>query len=98
VARPRPAGSRNEYPSGTWPVWSVGWPGARKPPSRALYEQVAGTVYGVLRSVARDPTLAEDVTQDVLVEVWRTASRFDPRRGSRMAWIVAPTGAGRLAL
>jgi RNA polymerase sigma-70 factor (ECF subfamily) len=53
-----------------------------------LYEEVAATIYGLVRRVVRDPAQSEEVTQEVLVEVWRMASRFDPARGSAMAWIM----------
>jgi RNA polymerase sigma-70 factor, ECF subfamily len=54
----------------------------------ALYDRVAGSVYGVVRRVVRDPAQSEEVTQEVLVEVWRTAARFDPDRGSAQTWIL----------
>jgi RNA polymerase sigma-70 factor (ECF subfamily) len=53
----------------------------------ALYDQVAAAVFGVTRSVVRDLSQSEEVTQEVFVEVWRTASRFDRARGSAMAWV-----------
>jgi RNA polymerase sigma-70 factor, ECF subfamily len=52
-----------------------------------LYDLVAPRVYGLIRRVLRDPAQAEEVTQEVLVEVWRTASRFDAARGSATSWI-----------
>jgi RNA polymerase sigma-70 factor (ECF subfamily) len=52
-----------------------------------LYDLVAPRVYGLIRRVLRDPAQAEEVTQEVLVEVWRTATRFDGARGSATAWI-----------
>ncbi|GHF47318.1 RNA polymerase sigma-70 factor (ECF subfamily) [Amycolatopsis bartoniae] len=51
-----------------------------------LYEVVAGPVYGVVRRVVRDVAQSEEVTQEVLVELWRTAPRFDPARGSVLNW------------
>ena len=43
---------------------------------------------GVVRRVLRDPAQSEEVAQEVLVEVWRTAPRFDPARGSATTWVV----------
>jgi RNA polymerase sigma-70 factor, ECF subfamily len=54
----------------------------------ALYDRIAPLVHGVVRRVVRDPAQSEEVTQEVLVEVWRTAVRFDPDRGSARAWIL----------
>jgi RNA polymerase sigma-70 factor, ECF subfamily len=54
----------------------------------AVYDQLAGPVYGLIRKVVRDPAQSEEVTQEVLLEVWRTASRFDPARGSAATWVM----------
>jgi RNA polymerase sigma-70 factor, ECF subfamily len=54
----------------------------------AVYEQIATSVFGIVRRVIRDPAQSEEVTQDVLLEVWRTAASFDTARGSAMAWVM----------
>ncbi|PSL44090.1 RNA polymerase sigma-70 factor (ECF subfamily) [Saccharothrix carnea] len=53
-----------------------------------LYDVVAGRVFSLVRRVVRDHAQSEEVTQEVLVEVWRTAARFDPGRGSALAWVM----------
>jgi RNA polymerase sigma-70 factor, ECF subfamily len=53
----------------------------------AVYDQVAASVFGIVRRVIRDPAQSEEVTQDVLLEVWRNAAKFDSGRGSATAWV-----------
>ena len=54
----------------------------------AVYDRVHTQVYGLVRRVLRDPSQSEEIAQEVLLDVWRTASRFDRSRGSAMAWIM----------
>ncbi|EGX56903.1 sigma factor [Streptomyces zinciresistens K42] len=54
----------------------------------ALYDRVAGSVLGVARAVLRDRAQSEEVAQEVLVEVWRTAPRYRPDRGTPANWIL----------
>jgi RNA polymerase sigma-70 factor (ECF subfamily) len=54
----------------------------------ALYDQVAAAVFGVAKRVLRDPAQSEEVAQEVMLEVWRTAARFDSGKGSAMAWMM----------
>jgi RNA polymerase sigma-70 factor (ECF subfamily) len=58
-----------------------------EPAFTRLYDLVAPRVYGLVRRVLRDPAQAEEVAQEVFVEVWRTATRFDPAKGSATAWV-----------
>ncbi|MEE1810607.1 sigma-70 family RNA polymerase sigma factor [Streptomyces sp. BE133] len=53
-----------------------------------VYDAVSGPVLGLVRSVLRDPAQSEEVAQEVLVEVWRTAPRFRASRGSAMNWVL----------
>ena len=49
---------------------------------------VCAPVWGVVLRVVRDPAQSEEVAQEVLVEVWRTAPRYDPMLGGAMAWVL----------
>ena len=53
-----------------------------------VYDAVAGPVYGMVLRVLRDRSQSEEVAQEVLVEVWRQATRFDPSKGSVKGWVL----------
>jgi len=53
-----------------------------------LYDATAARVHGLVLRVVRDPAQAEEVTQEAFLEVWRTATRFDPDRGSAISWLL----------
>lgn len=52
-----------------------------------LYDATAPLVHGVVRRIVRDPAHSEEVTQEVFVELWRIAPRFDADRGTVSAWV-----------
>jgi len=51
-----------------------------------LYDALSPLVYGVVLKVVRDPSQAEEVAQEVFVELWRLAARFDGTKGSAKTW------------
>jgi RNA polymerase sigma-70 factor (ECF subfamily) len=53
-----------------------------------LHRAYGGTVLAYLRSALRDPAAAEDVHQDVFLEVWRRGPAYDPDRGSIGTWVM----------
>ncbi len=53
-----------------------------------LYDLTSIRVLGLTRRVLCNPSDAEEVTQDVFLEIWRRAVRFDPSRGSALNWIL----------
>lgn len=61
-----------------------------------LYDVLSPLVYGVVLKVVRDPSQAEEVAQEVFVELWRLAARFDGTKGSAKTW--AATLAHRRAI
>ncbi len=53
-----------------------------------LYDQTAPRVHGLIVRILRDVAQSEEVTQEVFLEVWQHAARFDPRRGSALSWLM----------
>ncbi|WP_138444673.1 ECF RNA polymerase sigma factor SigK [Sinomonas susongensis] len=53
----------------------------------SLYDSLAPLVHGLVLRVVRDPAQSEEVTQEIFLEVWQQAKRFDADRGHARAWI-----------
>jgi RNA polymerase sigma-70 factor, ECF subfamily len=56
-----------------------------------LYDLTAARVLGLVRRVLRDPAQSEEVAQEVFLEIWQNATKFDQGRGSAMTWIMTMT-------
>lgn len=53
-----------------------------------LYDATVGRVYGLALRIVRSRQAAEEVTEDVYVQVWKSAASFDPARGRPVAWLL----------
>ncbi|GAA4266647.1 ECF RNA polymerase sigma factor SigK [Frondihabitans peucedani] len=56
-----------------------------------LYDRLSSRVFGLVKRVLIDPAQSEEVTQDVFLELWQSASRFDPAKGNAAAWVLTMT-------
>lgn len=52
-----------------------------------LYDASSARVFGLALRVVRDSAQAEEVVQEGFLEIWRTAARFDPNKGSALSWL-----------
>lgn len=53
-----------------------------------LYDRVAPRVFGVVRRQLIDHAQSEEVTQEVFLEIWQSARRFEPNKGAATTWIL----------
>jgi RNA polymerase sigma-70 factor, ECF subfamily len=54
----------------------------------ALYDRYAVMLTSVLTRILHDSQAAEEILQDIFYQLWRTASQFDPSRGSLPGWLL----------
>ncbi|HEX4311816.1 MAG TPA: sigma-70 family RNA polymerase sigma factor [Acidobacteriaceae bacterium] len=54
----------------------------------ALYDRYAGMLYAMLVRILKDTSAAEEVLQDLFLQLWRGAARFDASRGSLPGWLL----------
>jgi RNA polymerase sigma-70 factor, ECF subfamily len=54
----------------------------------ALYDQLVPRVLGLTTRLLRDRAQAEEVTQEVFLEVWQQAARYDPSKGGATTWVL----------
>jgi len=53
-----------------------------------LYDELSGRVLGLVTRLLKDRAQSEEVTQEVFLEVWQQATRFDRARGTAASWIL----------
>lgn len=53
-----------------------------------VYDLTKSRVYGMVMRVLRDPGYSEETTQEVYLEVWRTAATYDSRKGTALSWLL----------
>jgi RNA polymerase sigma-70 factor (ECF subfamily) len=56
-----------------------------------LYDATSSRLFGLARRLLVDPAQAEEVTQEVYLEIWQTATRYEPTRGTALAWMLTVT-------
>ena len=52
-----------------------------------LYDRYSGVVYGVALRILQDTGAAEDLLQDIFLQLWRRPDAFDSSRGSLGGWL-----------
>lgn len=57
----------------------------------AMYDRFGTLAYSLALAMLREAADAEEVVSDAFAQLWRTASSFDPTRGSLQAWVVTVT-------
>jgi len=53
-----------------------------------LYDRYSTMLFGMLMRILRDQQAAEEVLQDMFLQLWRNAAQFDAKRGSLPAWLM----------
>lgn len=56
-----------------------------------LYDNMAPRVLGLVKRLLRDHAQSEEVTQEIFLEIWQTATRYDPSKGGAASWILTMT-------
>ena len=62
-----------------------------RPSFEALYDRFSGVLFSIAHRVLNNQEAAEDVLQDVFIQIWEKAPLYDPARGKPMTWAVTLT-------
>jgi RNA polymerase sigma-70 factor (ECF subfamily) len=53
-----------------------------------LYDNYSGALYGIINSIVTDREIANDVLQNVFVNIWRKIESYDPSKGRLFTWML----------
>ena len=53
-----------------------------------LYDRVSPRIFGLVKRLLRDHAQSEEVTQEIFLELWQTATRYEPSKGGAMSWML----------
>ncbi len=53
-----------------------------------LYDKYSGSLYSIILQIIQNPTLSNDVLQDVFVNIWRKIETYDPTKGRLFTWML----------
>ena len=53
-----------------------------------LYDNYSGALYGIVNSIVTDREIANDVLQNVFVNIWRKIESYDPAKGRLFTWML----------
>jgi RNA polymerase sigma-70 factor (ECF subfamily) len=54
----------------------------------ALYDEISPRVFGLVRRLLVDHSQSEEVTQEVFLEIWQNATRYEPSKGGALTWVL----------
>src|ERR1700710_31794 len=54
----------------------------------ALYDEISPRVFGLVRRLLVDHSQSEEVTQEIFLEIWTNAPRYEPSKGGATTWIL----------
>src|SRR5258706_12897036 len=91
ISRPATPPSRSTQNEVRWRSYLDGIREGRSESLGQLYDETSSMMLGLAVRVLRDPADAEEVVLDVYQQVWRSASTFDPSRGTVLGWLTMVT-------
>jgi RNA polymerase sigma-70 factor (ECF subfamily) len=56
-----------------------------------LYDRTAPRVFGLVKRLLRDHAQSEEVTQEIFLEIWQNASRYEASKGGAITWMLTMT-------